>query len=94
MGLLGAGCGKTQVALLERAPTYCERVFGDDHPDTLTTRNNLAAAYQSAGRFAEAIALYERTFTDSERGLGADHPHSAMYRELLISARNRLRRRS
>jgi enhancing lycopene biosynthesis protein 2 len=34
-----------------------ERVLGADHPDTLTTRNNLANAYQEAGRTAEAITL-------------------------------------
>ena len=27
-----------------------ERVLGPDHPDTLTSRNNLAEAYQAAGR--------------------------------------------
>jgi Tetratricopeptide repeat len=33
-----------------------ERVLGADHPDTLATRNNIAAAYQDAGRTAEAIS--------------------------------------
>ena len=28
----------------------CERVLGPDHPDTLASRNNLAAAYRAAGR--------------------------------------------
>ena len=32
-----------------------ERVLGADHPDTLATRNELAEAYQGAGRMAEAI---------------------------------------
>ena len=32
-----------------------ERVLDADHPDTLATRNNLADAYQDAGRTAEAI---------------------------------------
>ena len=31
-------------------------MLGDDHPDTLTSRNNLAYAYESAGRLDEAIA--------------------------------------
>jgi hypothetical protein len=31
------------------------RVLGEDHPDTLTTRDNLAGAYQSARRLGEAI---------------------------------------
>jgi hypothetical protein len=37
-----------------------ERVFGPDHPQTLTTWNNLAVAYQKAGRLPKAIALYKR----------------------------------
>ena len=38
-----------------------ERVLGPDHPDTLASRNDLAAAYRAAGRAAEAIPLHERT---------------------------------
>ena len=34
-----------------------ERVPGPDHPDTLGSRNNLAGAYESAGRLGEAIPL-------------------------------------
>ena len=48
--------------------------LGADHPDTLTSRNNLAYAYVSAGDLARAIPLYEATLTDSERVLGPDHP--------------------
>ena len=51
-----------------------ERVLGPDHPDTLHSRNNLAAAYRAAGRAAEAIPLYERTLADRERVQGPDHP--------------------
>ncbi|MFB6954545.1 tetratricopeptide repeat protein, partial [Streptomyces niveus] len=50
------------------------RLLGEDHPDTLTSRNNLAGAYQSAGDLARAIPLYEQTLTDSVRVLGEDHP--------------------
>ena len=48
----------------------------DSWPNTLTSRNNLALAYQDAGRLAEAIPLFERTLTDLERVLGADHPYT------------------
>jgi tetratricopeptide (TPR) repeat protein len=50
-----------------------ERVLGPDHSDTLTARNDLAAAYLAAGRAAEAIPLFERTLADRERVLGPDH---------------------
>jgi hypothetical protein len=51
-----------------------ERVLGADHPHTLSTRNNLANAYQDAGRTAEAIALHERNLAGAEGRRGADHP--------------------
>lgn len=38
-----------------------ERVQGDTHPDTLSSRNNLASAYQAAGRLAEAESLRSPT---------------------------------
>jgi len=43
-----------------------ERVLGADHPDTLTTRNNLAIAYRAASRTAEAITLHEQPSRDQE----------------------------
>jgi len=49
-------------------------MLGEDHPSTLTSRNNLAYAFQAAGDLEQAISLYERTLTDSVRVLGEDHP--------------------
>ena len=39
------------------------RVLGEDHPDTLTSRGNLAGAYQAAGDLGRAIPLYEQTLS-------------------------------
>ncbi len=69
------------IALLEGTLAVRERILGADHPDTLSTRNNLAAAYlaaayQADGRIAEVIALFEGTLADCERILGADHPQT------------------
>ncbi len=50
------------------------RVLGPDHPDTLQSRNNLAAAYVAAGRAAEAIPLHEQTLATRKRVLGPDDP--------------------
>ena len=36
----------------------------------LTSRNNLAAAYETAGRLGDAIALHEASLADRERVLG------------------------
>jgi hypothetical protein len=38
------------IPLHEQTLAARERVPGPDHPDTLTSRNNLAAAYRAAGR--------------------------------------------
>jgi tetratricopeptide (TPR) repeat protein len=64
-------------------------VIGPDTPDVpeiLAMRNNLAAAYYSAGRLSEAIPLYERTLADRERVLGADNPGTIGSRNNLAAA--------
>ena len=61
-------------------------MLGPDHPDTLTSRNNLADAYQSAGRLDRAIPLYEQTLADRERVLGPDHPDTLASRNNLAYA--------
>ena len=63
-----------------------ERVLGSDHFDTLTARNNLAGAYEDAGRFGEAIELYERVLADQERVLSPDHPDTLTTRNNLAVA--------
>ena len=63
-----------------------ERILGPDHPHTLTSRNNLAGAYESAGRMGQAIPLYEQTLADRERVLGPDHPNTLISRDNLASA--------
>lgn len=42
------------IAAAEPLAADCERLLGADHPDTLTSRSTLAAAYRAAGRTAEA----------------------------------------
>ncbi len=64
----------------------CEQTLGADHPDTQSSRNNLAYAYRAAGRTAEAIPLYEQTLADRERVLGADHPDTLSSRNNLACA--------
>ncbi|MEV7174683.1 tetratricopeptide repeat protein, partial [Streptomyces sp. NPDC093224] len=62
-------------------------VLGGDHPDTLTSRNNLAVAYETVGQLDRAIPLYERTLTDSERALSPGHPLIALVRANLDGVR-------
>jgi len=74
------------VQLGEPLVTDCQRVLGETHPSTLHVRNNLAGAYQAAGRLAEAIPLYERTLADRERVLGDAHPDTLQSRNNLAVA--------
>ncbi len=64
-------------------------LLGPDHPATLASRNNLASAYASAGRLAEAITLYEQVLTDRTRLLGNDHPNTLSSRNNLAGAYQR-----
>ena len=74
------------IALLEQVLTDCVRVLGEDHSDTLASRNNLAYAYESAGRLTEAITLYEQVLPDRIRVLGEDHPSTLTSRNNLAGA--------
>ncbi len=49
-------------------------MLGKEHPDTLTSVDNLAALYQAQGRLAEAEPLYKRALEGRERVLGKEHP--------------------
>ncbi|NLA28571.1 MAG: tetratricopeptide repeat protein [Propionibacterium sp.] len=62
------------------------RVFGPDHPNTLSSRNNLAYAYESVGDLGRAIPLFEQTLEDRERVLGPDHPDTLGSRNNLAYA--------
>ncbi|WP_268915588.1 tetratricopeptide repeat protein [Antribacter soli] len=80
-GALGQATGWFERALAAR-----EQLHGVDHPDTLTSRNNLASAYLSAGDLGRAIPLFEQTLADNERVLGADHPNTLTSRNNLAGA--------
>jgi hypothetical protein len=66
--------GPRAVAIGEPLIADLEGLLGASHHDTLNARNRLAAAYQGAGRVAEAIRLLEQTLADRERLLGPDDP--------------------
>jgi tetratricopeptide (TPR) repeat protein len=63
-----------------------EQALGPDHPDTLTSRNDLANAYRAAGRTGEAITLHEQTLADRERTQGPDHLDTLSSRNNLATA--------
>ena len=51
-----------------------KRVLGDEHPDTLTSMNNLAYTLQLQSRYKEALALIETCFHLRQQVLGEQHP--------------------
>jgi hypothetical protein len=81
------GAPARAITYLGRALTSSTRILDDDHPDTLTVRNNLAGAYESAGDLGRAVPLYEQTLTDCRRVLGDDHPLTRTMRGNLDAVR-------
>jgi tetratricopeptide (TPR) repeat protein len=59
------------------------RRLGPVHADSLAAKEQLAVAYESAGRFGDAIAMFAGALGDRERGDGPEHPDT-------ITARGRL----
>lgn len=60
------------LSLFRTAITGLTRVLGPDDVTTLNAQNELALAYQDAGRNAEAIQLFEATLKRCESKLGPD----------------------
>ena len=72
--LLGSGGVQRAIAATLATQHAAQRLLGAEHPETLTSRANLARSYWSAGRTADAIELQERVLADSVRILGDEHP--------------------
>ncbi len=58
----------------ERALELRRGVLGEDHPDTLTSANNLALNLGTLGQYEAARRLDEDTLARSRRVLGQEHP--------------------
>ncbi|MGW1847427.1 tetratricopeptide repeat protein, partial [Streptomyces sp. NPDC001966] len=60
-----------------------QRVLGEDHHDTLTTRNNLATMRGRTGDAAGAAQALADLLDHTVRVLGEDHPRARMVRHNL-----------
>ena len=69
----GLGMSSESLKAFERAWNVRRERLGADHSDTLASMNQLAMAYQDAGRFDQAIPLLETTLEKRRTKLGADH---------------------
>src|SRR5262245_27936914 len=59
---------------------HLTQVLGADHPDTLTTRNNIAQWTGQTGDAPEALRLFHALLPDLERVLGVDQPEALRMR--------------
>jgi hypothetical protein len=62
------------VATARVVTRVADALLGPEHLDTLWARGNLARAYRSVGRTAQAIPIQQEVLADSERTLGPEHP--------------------
>ncbi len=53
------------------------KALGEDHPDTATSYNNLAATLGDQGKYAEAEAMHRRALAIRLKALGEGHPDTA-----------------
>ena len=53
-------------------------MFGNQHPSTATSLNNLAELYQAVGDYAKAEPLFKEVVETSRETLGAEHPVTAV----------------
>lgn len=63
----------------------CRENLGEEHPSTLTARNNLATTLDALGDFAGARKLLEQILEIRERMLGGEHPSTLTARNNLAS---------
>ncbi|MEO3859689.1 FxSxx-COOH system tetratricopeptide repeat protein [Acrocarpospora sp. B8E8] len=84
--LYAQGSAAAAISHQQRAHMAYHRHLDADHPNTLSSRSNLAAAYRAAGDLGRAIPLFEQTLADCERVLGGDHPDTLASRNNLAGA--------
>ncbi|MGH3837292.1 MAG: FxSxx-COOH system tetratricopeptide repeat protein [Pseudonocardiaceae bacterium] len=72
--LLTRGEPMAGLPLIERALELRRGVLGEEHPDTLTSANNLAANLRALGQYEAARRLDEDTLIRKRRVLGEEHP--------------------
>ena len=88
--LFRAGMSLEHGRLSDAAITYWKsmvatstRLLGPAHANAVVARDRLAAAYEAAGKSADAIAVFQTALADRERNQGPEHAET-------IAARSRL----
>ena len=68
------------------------RIYGDDHSDVATTRNNLGFAWHSLGEYHTAIEYYELALSTFKEFLEKDHSNTKTAQNSLDTAQNALKK--
>ncbi|GAA4904377.1 hypothetical protein HD597_003355 [Nonomuraea thailandensis] len=76
-----------QIEDRQRALSESVRDLGEDHPDTLLARDDLAYSYEYVGEWDRSIPLHERNLQARLRLLGPDHRDTVHSRRNLADAR-------
>ena len=91
--LFRAGLSLENSRLSEAAIAYWQsiaatstRLLGSAHANAVVARDRLAAAYEAAGRPAEAISVFAAALADRERNQGPEHPETIAARGHLAHA--------
>ncbi|CUS14517.1 unnamed protein product, partial [Tuber aestivum] len=73
-------------AILEEVLARQERLFGEDHPETLSAMDSLGTAYLSLGEPAKSEEILRRTVDLSTEKLGEKHPDTLTSKHNLVNA--------
>jgi tetratricopeptide (TPR) repeat protein len=91
--LFRAGLSLEHSRLSEAAITYWKsmvttgtRLLGSGHANAVVARDRLAAAYEAAGKSADAIAVFQTALNEREQHQGAEHPETIAARAHLAHA--------
>ena len=84
--LANAGLAEPAIGYWQRMIDAIDRVLGPGHAEALAARDQLAAAYDQAGRRDEAISARRHCLEERERLLGPGHPDTLTCRGDLASA--------
>ena len=69
---------KQAVKWAERLVAHNERTLGLEHPDTLSSLNNLAVTYSNLGNHQKALVLKEKVYDLRRKLLGDSHPDTLL----------------
>jgi tetratricopeptide (TPR) repeat protein len=64
--------------LEQKSLALLREILGEDHPDTATSYNNLAATLFAQGKHVEAEAMLRRALAIELKALGEDHPDTGI----------------